>query len=134
MLVGDAANTVDPLVGEGIRYGILSGRIAASNIQKALQNSIITENYDREIYEKIHSDFVYAKWLAMFFYRFPTFFFHMWARTNGGPELMGKVFYGELKYRNLFQKALRALTRPRAYKRLFARQETIARYNPDFHV
>jgi flavin-dependent dehydrogenase len=115
LLVGDAAATVDPLVGEGIRYGILSGRIAASYIREAVACGFIPAGYTGAVYEAIHADFKYAGWLAYFIYRFPGFCFNMAAQRPRVTEWMGKVFYGELRYRDLFHMALRALSRPQSY-------------------
>lgn len=62
-LVGDAANLVDPLTGEGIRHAILSGKIAAECILKSKEYL-----YSREIYRKIGKDLIWAKRLSDFFY------------------------------------------------------------------
>jgi flavin-dependent dehydrogenase len=120
LLVGDAADTVDPLVGEGIRYGIMSGRIAARYIQEALKTGTLSPGYTQAVYEQIQADFVYAKWMALLFYRFPRLCFDLWVRSASGVDLIGEVLYGEIRYRDLFQKAFRALLRPRSYRRLFA--------------
>lgn len=120
LLVGDAADTVDPLGGEGIRYGIISGRIAARYLGEALKaGEPISAEYSRAVYQEIQSDFVYARWLAGFFYRFPGFCFDLWVRTHTATDLIGKVLYGELHYRDLFRLAFRSLLRPRSYRRLF---------------
>lgn len=119
LLVGDAADTVDPLGGEGIRYGILSGRIAADTIREALtKDQPLSANYSRAIYESIQSDFVYARRIAALFYRFPGLCFDLWVRTHTATDLLGKVLYGEIRYRDLFQRALRSLTRFGTYRRL----------------
>lgn len=120
LVVGDAASAVDPLGGEGIRYAIISGRIAAEFVSRALETETICATYTEAMHQAIHADFVHARWLAALFYRFPEFFFDLWVRTPVGADLWGKVLYGELRYRDLFQKALRTLLKPRAYRRLFA--------------
>ncbi|HXV27839.1 MAG TPA: geranylgeranyl reductase family protein [bacterium] len=120
LLVGDAANTVDPLAGEGIRYGILSGRIAARYLEEAMiRQSHIQPEYTKTVYEEIHRDFQYAKWLAMLVYRFPKFFYRMWVCTPQATNLLGQVLYGELRYRDLFQRAMASFARLKTYRRFF---------------
>jgi geranylgeranyl reductase family protein len=121
VLVGDAAETVDPFLGEGIRYGIMSGRIAADFIAKGLAADQLPPGYSRAIHEKIQDDFVYARRVAAIFYRFPGLTFDLWVRSGTGAGLIGNVLYGEIRYKDLFKKAFRALVRPKAYRRLFTR-------------
>ncbi len=59
LLTGDAAALVDPVRGEGIRFALHSGKIAAAVILKLLREnkkpsdqSILTE-YDKRVYEEI---------------------------------------------------------------------------------
>ncbi len=119
LLVGDAADTVDPLGGEGIRHGIISGRIAAQYLQDALaKTGTISQKYNDAIYRAIQSDFVYARRLAFLFYRFPGFFFDLWVRTNEATDFMGKVLYGESRYEDLFRLALRSFLQLKHYRRL----------------
>jgi len=119
LVVGDAAATVDPLGGEGIRYAILSGRLAAQAVSQGLATGSLTADYTEAVHQAIQADFVYARWLAVLVYRFPGFFFHLWVRTQLGADLSGKVLCGELRYRDLLRKALQTLLKPRAYRRLF---------------
>lgn len=121
LLVGDAAATVDPLGGEGIRHGILSGRIAARHVCQALaHDAFLPSAYTEEIYQSIQADFLYAARLAAFFYRFPGFCFDLWVRTHAATDLVGKVLYGELRYQDLFRLAVRSLLRLKNYKCLFS--------------
>jgi geranylgeranyl reductase family protein len=48
LLVGDAAGHVDPVHGEGIRYAVIDGRIAAKAIEK--HNPVLYEDYWLESY------------------------------------------------------------------------------------
>ena len=120
LLVGDAADTVDPFLGEGIRYGVISGRIAAATILNSLRNDGLLEGYTQALYEAVHADFIYARWIASLFYRFPSFFFDLWVRSSGGLDLIGQVLYGEIRYRDLFCKSAQVLLRPESYRRLFS--------------
>lgn len=119
-LVGDAAGTVDPFGGEGIRHGVISGRIAAHFIDLALSTNTSPTDYTDALYEAIHQDFVYARRLAALVYGFPGLAFHLWV---GSRTLnLGKVLYGELRFRDLFASAVRTLYHPRTYLRLLSRQ------------
>ncbi|MBU0497043.1 MAG: NAD(P)/FAD-dependent oxidoreductase [Candidatus Thermoplasmatota archaeon] len=55
LLCGDAAGFINPITGEGVYYAMASGEIAASVIQKALQN----QSYDQKslsIYQRLWWD------------------------------------------------------------------------------
>ena len=62
-LVGDAAGLVDPFNGEGIRYAMKSGMMAA----RAILNEN-TRQYQREVFWKIGLNFTFAWLLAVIFY------------------------------------------------------------------
>ncbi len=57
LLLGDAANLIDPFTGEGIGNAIRSGRIAAEHCLRAFSenkfNAEFNKKYDREIYKKM---------------------------------------------------------------------------------
>lgn len=65
ILVGDAAGLVDPFLGEGIRYAISSGRLAAAAI---VQDNL--SGYESNIWRKIGHSLATAGLLAGFFYCF----------------------------------------------------------------
>ena len=48
LAIGDAANQVNPLVGEGIRHCLHSGKIAANIIDKTLKDKGKLNDYDKE--------------------------------------------------------------------------------------
>jgi flavin-dependent dehydrogenase len=66
LLVGDAAGLVDPLTGEGIRFAIKSGRLAAEAILSGHP-----ERYPRLVQRKIGFSHSLGALLAYAFYRFP---------------------------------------------------------------
>lgn len=121
LLVGDAADAVDPFIGEGIRYGVISSRIAAETLLHALKTDGVASGYTQALYRQVQADFLYAKWLADLFYRFPNFCFAMWVRTPHGAGFMLQVLYGQLRYRDLLRKSLQVLLLPWNYRRLFVR-------------
>ena len=76
LLVGDAAGLVDPLSGEGIRYAVKSGRLAA---QAILSGRI--EDYPDRVYREIGSSHRFGVWLAIFFYQLPRLCFWLGVRN-----------------------------------------------------
>jgi geranylgeranyl reductase family protein len=65
LLAGDAAGLVDPLSGEGIRYAIKSGHLAAEAILSGQP-----ERYPRMIFRNIGLNHLFALGVARFFYTF----------------------------------------------------------------
>lgn len=68
LLAGDAAGMADPLSGEGIRYAIKSGRLAADAI---LSGSL--DRYPQVVFRKIGINHLFALLAALFFYCFQHF-------------------------------------------------------------
>jgi geranylgeranyl reductase family protein len=66
LLVGDAAGLVDPFSGEGIRFAIKSGKLAAAAILERRP-----EDYPRQIHRQIGLDHKFASGLAALFYHLP---------------------------------------------------------------
>ncbi len=60
LLLGDAANLIDPFTGEGIGNAIRSGRVAAEHVLKAFKlnrfDAQFNKNYDKEIYKKMWNE------------------------------------------------------------------------------
>jgi hypothetical protein len=63
LLVGDAAGLADPLSGEGIRFAIKSGRLAAEAILSGN-----AEGYSRELYRAIGSNHLLTTLISLLFY------------------------------------------------------------------
>ncbi|HEX9616025.1 MAG TPA: geranylgeranyl reductase family protein [Anaerolineales bacterium] len=66
LLAGDAAGLVDPFNGEGIRFAVKSGRLAAESILSGR-----LERYPATIHRQIGRNHSVAAGLALFFYQFP---------------------------------------------------------------
>lgn len=66
LLAGDAAGLVDPFSGEGIRYAVKSGRLAAEAILSGN-----TQDYSDKIYREIGINHTLAYGLALLFYYLP---------------------------------------------------------------
>ena len=69
LLVGDAAGVVDPLSGEGIRFAIKSGRLAAESILSGNP-----QGYAKALYQDIGLNHLLTKWFSILFYIVPDLF------------------------------------------------------------
>jgi flavin-dependent dehydrogenase len=88
--VGDAANLVDPFIGEGIYYAIRSSQIAADTILKALQQgSVDCIHYQEHISREMYPAFRAAEKLARLSYAFP----HLWYETMERYPEVTRWFY-----------------------------------------
>jgi geranylgeranyl reductase family protein len=76
LLVGDAAGLIDPFTGEGIRFAIKSGRLAAEAI---LAGDLA--RYGRQVYRQIGSSHRFGVGLAYLFYRHPRACFALGVRN-----------------------------------------------------
>ena len=76
LLVGDAAGLIDPLTGEGIRFAIKSGKLAAEAI---LSGEV--EGYARRVYREIGASHRLGVGLAYLFYRYPRTCFALGVRN-----------------------------------------------------
>jgi geranylgeranyl reductase family protein len=88
LLVGDAAGLVNPVTGEGIRYALLSGKIAAQTIinNAREKNCLVSSLYQKQIHEDIGKELK-----NVLFFIVPPFLYH--------PEM----FYRNFVKRNLNQ-------------------------------
>lgn len=66
LLVGDAAGLVDPLLGEGIRYALAGGRLAAEAI---LRDDLA--GYEQAVWQEIGHSLATAALTSRLYYRFP---------------------------------------------------------------
>jgi flavin-dependent dehydrogenase len=76
LLVGDAAGLVDPFNGEGIRFAIKSGKLAAEAILAGRP-----EGYERLVWRQIGARHRLALGLAVLFYQFPRLCFSLGVRN-----------------------------------------------------
>ena len=102
LLVGDAASMVDPLLGEGIYYGILGGRLLAEAL--AQNPGRAHEEYRRRIEAEILPELHYAGRIARLAYNFQGVAFGM----GGGQsiERLLNLLLGRVSYKEVYRKGL----------------------------
>lgn len=101
LLVGDAANLTDPLLGEGIYYAVWSGKLAAQAL--AVSPSKPTEQY-RKLLKDLVSELVYAGKIARLGYKFQKVAYTMSKR--GILKSYYDLLLGKTSYRDLYRKGL----------------------------
>ena len=90
LLLGDAANLIDPFTGEGIGNAIRSGRIAANHVLNAFEhqefNSQFNKRYDKEIYRRMWPELRVGRTLQNLL-RFPKLFNFVVKKANKNDSL-----------------------------------------------
>jgi len=121
LLVGDAANLVDPFSGEGIYAALKSGKLAAEHILRNLQaGNFDFASYTRQIQEEFTREYRFANALGAVFYRAPLAMLNLYAQAKPLHAYTEEFANAELGYRALLAKALEKA--PRFFYRKFARQ------------
>ena len=98
-LVGDAANLVDPLTGEGIRHAILSGKIAADCILNSKEHL-----YSKRIIKQIGKDLLWAKRLSHFFYNHQQFCYNYFVKNKFIFNDLMKIINNKFSYKKMLLK------------------------------
>ncbi len=101
LLAGDAAGLMDPLLGEGIRHAVDSGRLAA---QSVLTGDLQT--YTQRVHHGIGHDLIWGQRWAQLFYTYPRLCFELAVRN---PLFVGeflRLFAGRTSYRRMAVRAL----------------------------
>ncbi|OOH71491.1 NAD(P)/FAD-dependent oxidoreductase [Leptospirillum ferriphilum] len=99
-LIGDAGAMVDPFLGEGIYYALLSGARAVSDL---ILHRTSPEKASRSYAQWAHSifrEFSYAHKLASVVYRFPGIYFRLAQRYPQVLSLYASVMTGKNDYRS----------------------------------
>ncbi|GAB6066353.1 geranylgeranyl reductase family protein [Aquifex pyrophilus] len=99
LLLGDAGNFVDPLLGEGIYYAYLSGLKAGKAILENPENPV--EKYRKEVQDLL-SEFIYAGKIAKLAYRFQKVAYRMGAGKS--LEKYMELLKGKENYENLYKR------------------------------
>ena len=107
LLVGDAAGFVDPFLGEGIAYAILSGKLAAESLCRVLlkgwEQTRALRWYERQCEELIRKNLRIALWMARVLDRYPKLFIRIFFDN---PQALAKymdISTGRLEYRRFWK-------------------------------
>jgi geranylgeranyl reductase family protein len=110
VLAGDAACIADPFTAEGIRPSIFTGIKAAEAIDKAIAGDTnALQNYSDVVNEEWGTEMAWAKKLAALFYRFPAIGYKVGVKRPTGPQLMGKILCGDVRYSKVANRAIKNL-------------------------
>jgi len=106
ILVGDAAGFTDPFTGEGIRYAVASGRLAAATVVDLISaglplNKKTLKIYERKCYREFGADLKSAMLLAISFKHFPKTFFGVYFGCREPFQKSLELLQGRLGYRQL---------------------------------
>jgi len=101
LLVGDAARLMDPLLGEGIRHAVDSGRLAAECV---LSGDL--QSYSRRVHREIGRDLLWGRRWAKLFYKYPRMSFELAVRNPRFVREFLGLFAGEVSYRRMAARAL----------------------------
>jgi len=96
MRIGEAAGCVDPMIGEGIRYAVKSGMLAADSIICRRP-----ESYEKSVRRTILHDLKWAYYLSRLFYGFPHAAFIFGVRNPFILNSLVKVLTGRGSYKKL---------------------------------
>jgi geranylgeranyl reductase family protein len=87
LLAGDAASLVNPVTGEGIRFALHSGKLAAQTILKVLSSEIqvseLSNDYQQSIQEEIEQELKYKlSFEALAFHNNPELFYKKFVKLK----------------------------------------------------
>ncbi|MEC4673600.1 MAG: NAD(P)/FAD-dependent oxidoreductase [Nitrospirota bacterium] len=118
LLVGDAENLVDPLLGEGILYAVRSGQLAAGSITSYLgKTQTPLEEYETVVIQEFGSEFSVAARLNKVIYGLPRSWHRWLGRTFPGPYqgLLRRycgMLQGQETYQTLWTRIMQRLKMP----------------------
>jgi len=103
LLVGDASDLTDPLLGEGIFYAVRSGLLAGESLSEGEP-----ESYRSAVLEEIVPELIYAGRIARLAYAFQEVAFRM--GKGYAMERLFKLLKGEETFRRMYLKGLPEFT------------------------
>lgn len=96
LLAGDAAGVVDPLLGEGIRHAVDSGKLAAESL---LAGDLPA--YTRWVQKEIGADLLWAQRWSRVFYGHPWASFEFGVRNPLFLQEFVRIMFGQSTYRRM---------------------------------
>ena len=105
VLAGDAADTVDPVTGEGISYALMTGHFAAAAIDAMLRSGRPLDGYTLRVWWKIHAPFVLARRLSDLLFHHPRSAMKYLFRNRQVCGWFVQVIRGEMGYPGLLARA-----------------------------
>lgn len=108
MLVGDAANLVDPFSGEGIYAAVKSGKLGAEHIVKSMNGGDPEFTaYTAQIQKEFTRDYSYATKLSKVFYRVPIPLLKLYAEAKPLHLFTEELAHADMDYHALIGKSLK---------------------------
>jgi flavin-dependent dehydrogenase len=108
VLVGDAANLVDPFSGEGIYAAIKSGRLAAEYIAKGLNTGNLEfSEYTDAVQKEFTSDYHSALRLGKAFYYMPVTLLNVYRRAKPLHRYTEQIVRADMDYQTAILKSLK---------------------------
>lgn len=104
LLAGDAAGLVDPLTGEGIRYAVQSGRLAANALAAGRP-----ETYQERVRRQIGRSHAAGLALAWLFYHFPRACYELGVRNPLATHAFVDLLSGRTTYLRLIARLVATL-------------------------
>lgn len=112
VLVGDAANLVDPFSGEGIYAAVKSGGLAAVHIAQGLNaGNLEFSDYTKQIKQEFTRDYSYAQRLGDAFYRTPVRFLRLYMQSQVLHLFTEDLARADMDYYALVSKSLKKAPR-----------------------
>lgn len=105
VLVGDAADAVDPVTGEGIAQAFRTSHLAASAIDRFLRFERALDGYSWRLWREIHGPFRLARKLSSMMYDHPFSAFRLMFRNRLLCRYFVHVLRGEMSYPGLLARA-----------------------------
>lgn len=108
LLAGDAAGYADPFTGEGIRYAIASGRLAAKAVSYLIMKGMDLKKQNFAIYEKscyraFGADLRAAMAIARIFQNRPDILFGLYFNSHEPFKKSLEILQGRIGYQNYFR-------------------------------
>jgi len=104
-LIGDAGGLVDPFLGEGIYYAILSATRSCEAIIEENSPGKASEIYSQWVKKEIFRDFAQASRLAAVIYRFPAIYYRLVSSYPQLLTLFSQIMTGLHDYRSFSRAA-----------------------------